>query len=354
MINNSNNYGLNLQKRKEFHQKNKFILRTLAKILTFFLLFFSINSLKGQDIHFSQYFNSPLNLNPALTGDFEGDWRIVGNYRNQWKALALPYRTSSVSYDRQFYLKQHHISAGLLLVNDESGNNRLKTNKIFVSAAYHRTINNNSLSAGLQIGYVSEKVVEMTLPSSIFDEKGKLVPQPGEHLSYLDVNFGVNWQRKIGIFEPEVGVSLFHVNHPKESFFNDNSRLPLKNMIHVAVRTNILQNFYVKPGFFTYIMKGSKDLVIGSDAGYTFQGNQYRLREARAGIYWRNGLTGDSDAMIALFGVQVRNLDVNISYDFNVSSLSTYTHNRGAFEISFIFKSISTILKTFTIPCERI
>jgi hypothetical protein len=58
--------------------------------------------------------------------------------------------------------------------------------------------------------------------------------------------------------------------------------------------------------------------------------------------------------MIALFGVQVSNLDVNISYDFNISPLKTYTNNRGAFEISFIFKSLSTILKTFTIPCERI
>ena len=329
-------------------------MRTLSKILTFFLLFFGINSLKGQDIHFSQYFNSPLNLNPAHTGNFEGDWRIVGNYRNQWKALALPYRTSSVSYDRQFYLKQHHISAGLLLVNDESGDIRLKGNSIFLSGAYHRTINNNSLSVGLQIGYSTKRVVEMSLPGDWKPSDGVFVTNPGEHLSYLDINFGVNWKRKIGNFEPEVGVSLFHVNHPKESFFNDNTRLPIKNMIHGAVRTNILQNFFVKPGFFTYIMKGAKDLVIGSEAGYTFQGNQFQLREARTGFFWRNGLSGNSDAMIALFGVQVRNLDVNISYDFNISPLKTYTNNRGAFEISFIFKSISTILKTFTIPCERI
>lgn len=329
-------------------------MQTTAKILTFFLLFFGISSLNGQDIHFSQYFNSPLNLNPAQTGNFDGDWRIAGNYRNQWKALALPYRTSSVSYDRQIYVKQHHLSAGIVLVNDESGDVRLKSNQLFLSGAYHRTINNNALSIGVQIGYSTKKVVEMSLPGDWKPSDGIFMTNPGEHLSYFDVNAGVDWQRKTGIFTPEIGVSLFHLNHPKESFFNDNTRLPMKSIIHAALRSNLSDNFYVKPGFFTYLMTGAKDLVIGSEAGYSFQGNQFQLREARAGFFFRNGITGNSDAMIALFGVQVSNLDVNISYDFNISPLKTYTNNRGAFEISFIFKSLSTILKTFTIPCERI
>jgi hypothetical protein len=40
---------------------------------------------KGQDIHFSQYYASPLSLNPANTGNYDGDWRLMNSYRQQWK-----------------------------------------------------------------------------------------------------------------------------------------------------------------------------------------------------------------------------------------------------------------------------
>ena len=53
----------------------------------------------AQDIHFSQFNNSPLNLNPAQTGLFNGDWRFVGNLRNQWSSVPVPYRTFSLSTD---------------------------------------------------------------------------------------------------------------------------------------------------------------------------------------------------------------------------------------------------------------
>ena len=42
---------------------------------------------KAQDIHFTQWMFSPLNLNPAETGRFDGDYRVVGNYRSQWGAV---------------------------------------------------------------------------------------------------------------------------------------------------------------------------------------------------------------------------------------------------------------------------
>lgn len=329
-------------------------MHTLAKTLAFFLLLYGFHSIKGQDIHFSQFFNSPLTLNPANTGNFDGDWRINGNFRNQWKALALPYRTAAIAYDRQFYIRNHHISAGIYMVNDESGDVRLKNNQFYLSGAYHRTIHNHSISIGFQAGYVSKKVVEMSLPGDWQPNNGVFSPSPGEHLSYPDINLGIAWQKKTGIFVPEIGVAFYHLNHPKESFFNDNSRLSVKSTVHGALLTNLSEKIYLKPEFFTFLMNGSKDLVMGSELGYTFPGNQFQLREAKTGLFFRNGITGNADAMVALFGIRVSNLDINISYDFNISPLKTYTNNRGAFEISFVYKSLSTILKTFTIPCERI
>ena len=53
----------------------------------------------GQDPSFSQFFSSPLNVNPALTGNINGDWRVISNFRDQWIGPASPYTTGTASYD---------------------------------------------------------------------------------------------------------------------------------------------------------------------------------------------------------------------------------------------------------------
>jgi hypothetical protein len=65
-------------------------------------------------------------------------------------------------------------------------------------------------------------------------------------------------------------------------------------------------------------------------------------------------ITSNTDAIILMAGTTVRNIRIGISYDLNISTLQTYSNNRGAFEISLVYRSISTILNTFTIPCERL
>ena len=63
------------------------------------LLIFFANVVSAQDPSFSQFFASPLTLNPALTGKFNGDLRAAGNYRNQWPDVNKAYITSTVSVD---------------------------------------------------------------------------------------------------------------------------------------------------------------------------------------------------------------------------------------------------------------
>lgn len=53
----------------------------------------------AQDPHFSQFFASPLTLNPALTGKFDGNLRATGNYRNQWPTINRAFTTTTVSVD---------------------------------------------------------------------------------------------------------------------------------------------------------------------------------------------------------------------------------------------------------------
>jgi type IX secretion system PorP/SprF family membrane protein len=330
-------------------------LQTTKKLLLTFQMIILTNLLMGQDIHFSQYFNSPLNVNPAQTGNFEGDWRAIVNYRDQWNALKLPYRTTMASFDQQLSLFNQHLGVGGYLVNDRSGSPVLKTNKIFISGAYYKTISNHNFSAGLQLGYVLKKIDPYTLPEDYNNIDGtfNLKTNPDDFLGYFDVNFGVNWKHKINRFDLEAGLALFHLNHPKESFFGDrSSRTPIRSVLDVSAKTDLATNLYVKPGIMMYSLRGSRDFMLGSQAGVSVPGNRFNVRDIHGGVFFRT--TNPSDALIALLGVQVQKFLINFSYDINVSSLNQYTNGRGAFEVSIIYTSISTIIKTFTIPCERI
>ena len=78
-------------------------MKRLKQLAFFTLLMTFMFSAKAQDIHFSQFYLSPLNLNPAMTGVMNCNIRLVANYRNQWASVlrSNAFRTYSVSYDQR-------------------------------------------------------------------------------------------------------------------------------------------------------------------------------------------------------------------------------------------------------------
>ena len=85
------------------------------------ILFFLCSTVKAQDIHFTQWMFSPLNLNPGETGRFDGDFRVVGNYRSQWGAvMEKQYKTFGLSYDQAFSVYGKQFSGGIQFDNDRS------------------------------------------------------------------------------------------------------------------------------------------------------------------------------------------------------------------------------------------
>src|SRR5437868_9753664 len=85
---------------------------------------------KGQDPHFSQFFASPLTLNPAFTGKFNGSFRVTGNYRNQWPEINKAFTTTTASVD--FHILDNKIDftdnfgVGLMAYSDASANGAVK------------------------------------------------------------------------------------------------------------------------------------------------------------------------------------------------------------------------------------
>jgi len=82
----------------------KFTLKHSWLFLAFFCAF-SITEVEAQDPHFSQFNAAPLQLNPAMAGVYEGQFRVGINYRDQWGSVLgpVPYQTSNVSFDFRVY-----------------------------------------------------------------------------------------------------------------------------------------------------------------------------------------------------------------------------------------------------------
>jgi hypothetical protein len=175
----------------------------------------------------------------------------------------------------------------------------------------------------------------------------------GEKVSYLDFNLGLMWKRSIHIFEPEAGISLNHFNFPKESFFDAKERLPLRYIFHARVKTKFSDNFYIQPAILFTLHKQAREMVIGSNVGFNVFNKRSNVKQLITGIYIRDGFFKNADAISILGGATIGRLDVAICYDYNISGLKVATNNVGAFEISFIYKSISTVLNSYSIPCER-
>ncbi len=105
-------------------KRNNYILSFLA---TFLLLSASAVS---QDLHFSQFFNSPLTTNPANTGFIpDGDYRLGINYRNQWSSIMqVPYKTMSAFGDVQILKNESDngwMGIGGVILRDVAGSGNL-------------------------------------------------------------------------------------------------------------------------------------------------------------------------------------------------------------------------------------
>lgn len=306
------------------------------------------NALQAQDLHFSQFFNSPLATNPANTGFIpDADYRIGANYRNQWSSvMSVPYKTMSAFADAQVFrdrLENGWLGLGGMILNDKAGSGSLTSTKVYGSVAYHQMLGLSSLlSAGFNIGWANKHINESKLKfPDQFDGKffdGELptsVIFTNNYVSYVDIHAGMNY----AYFPDEnvyinAGYSIQHANRPKETFFGDNSvygRIPMRHTGFINGIFKLNDRVIVNPNAYFSTQAKATDLVFGLNANYNL--SQAGEQQLLAGVYYRLG-----DAIVPMVGVEIANIQFAISYDVTLSSMSKYNGYRGATEISIIKK----------------
>ncbi|HWY12878.1 MAG TPA: PorP/SprF family type IX secretion system membrane protein [Bacteroidia bacterium] len=325
------------------------------------IVFLGTGFVHAQDIHFSQFYFSPLSLNPANTGNFLGDYRFAMNYRSQWREIQKAYKTVSLSGEANLYPKNQQTSVGLYFLNDKSGGN-LIVNKIYASGAFHKKIAGVNLHLGVQPGIVLKSIDfnAHTFPNQMNWDKGQFdnslannETYISQKTSYFDLNAGAGASTRIGKFEAGLYFAMFHITKPKESLYANNNKLPVRNMFNLDARYYLNE----KLTFNLYSMVDgttkASDWVTGVNLDYNLNKTPFFTNAVFIGFMWRNGVHRISDAGIVTCGLKYKSYTAGVSYDINISTLHTATDYRGAIEFALIYTSKNTRLVKKQIPCDR-
>lgn len=314
----------------------------LKRIITSALFLLIMGNLRSQDHHFSMYDASPLFLNPSMTGLFEGDWRVHGQYRTQWNAVNFkPYTTGLISFDMPY----KKWGFGAQIINSRAGAGNLNALQGTLSAAYTIPIDApkyHNVSFGLQLGF-TQKTLEYQLltfdnqyttrngggfDNGISSEEsfvGQSVYQPN-----LNGGMMYYYGKQQSKINPFVGFSVFNLLQPEESLLTGNNNdLPIRIYGHIGTRVNLTELIYILPKVLIMQQREFQEQTFAIDGGFYFKKAEAHLL---AGLIYRN-----KDAAIPSFGFKKQNYILRLSYDFNTSSLSDFSKSRGGFEISFTY-----------------
>jgi type IX secretion system PorP/SprF family membrane protein len=303
----------------------------------------------AQDLHFSQFFNSPLTTNPANTGFIpDGDYRLGINYRNQWSALmAVPYKTMSAYGDVQLLKDRFEngwLGAGGAILKDEAGSGNLKSTKIYGSIAYHQTLGySHLLSLGFNVGYANKQIntTNLKFPDQFdghfFDNKLPTgVALARNNIGYFDMQAGMNY----AYFPTDniylnAGFSAHHLNRPRESFFDteDDNRVPRRYIGFLNGSIKASDQWIINPNIYYTKQAGASELVGGVNAHYNLSGDGENI--LIAGIYYRL-----NESIIPMIGLGYKDFVFSFTYDATMSSLKAYNGTRGAFEFSLVRQGV--------------
>lgn len=316
----------------------------------------------AQDVHFSMLNNSPMTLNPALTGGFNAEHRVMANYRTQWGTIAKPYTTYALSYDVGLLKSSSagFLGLGLQLFSDKAGDLKMGIFQLNVSIAYHLAVSQNHfLTAGIQGGYSQRSINETGMQwDSQYDATSTDGFNPnlpsGETMSFNsfgigDFSSGILWTFNNGAtnmssndqIKGNLGFSMFHINQPKKTFYDV---LEKKMFLKYALHTNVLfgipgTNMAIVPSASLFFQGPSREILLGSMFRFRLQEsskytNFVSETSLSVGAHYRFG-----DAIIASAQFEIKNWMLALSYDVNVSKLSAASKSMGGIEIAIRYQT---------------
>ncbi|HCL82861.1 MAG TPA: hypothetical protein DIC22_02745 [Chitinophagaceae bacterium] len=331
-------------------------MKRIIYALLVFIYFFPA-AIRAQDPAFSQFFASPLTLNPALTGKFSGIVRVAGNYRNQWPQINNAFITTTISVDGNILANKitngDAWGAGLMVMTDKTANGILTSNYISFSTAYQKALDENGwnqIGIGFQGSYASKRLdgTQLNFEDQLDQQGGWTLPSSEVisghqvNLSYFDLNVGMLYNGSTdGNNNFYLGASAYHILQPTESFTGNSlytlhPRFTLHGGYSFPLSQENNNNFIHLSGLYSR-QQNAVDAMLGGAWSYNL--NNEEAAGAPINLYlgtWAR-FSNLTDAIIPYIGLDVGSFTIGMSYDVNVSSLKTASEGQGGFEISIIY-----------------
>ncbi len=298
-------------------------------------------AVNAQDYHLTHYDAAKIYLNPAMTGMFDGYYRIHANYRNQWSAVASnPFQTAAVAFD----MPVKRYGWGAQIMNSRAGLGNFNELAFTLSGAYDLQCdkkNNHHVAFGMSVTGVQKSVdMERLTWHNQYSPSGNnfdsSIPS-GENSAAMesDYNIMINagalyyFAKEGSRINPFIGVSAFNLNRPNESFFGYTSKLPIHYIVHTGARIGITERLVLNPRVLYMMQTNDRELTYGLLANiYLPNQDAYLI----VGPTFRN-----KDAAIFEIGLKMGQFTYRLSYDVNTSTLKPATNNRGGIEFSLIY-----------------
>ena len=328
------------------------MMKTKLLLVIVFTLLSATSETWGQAMHFSQYYNAPLLVNPANAALMpESDYRLGAQHRSQWAALPAPFTTTSIYGDFQAFRNKNQtnwMGIGFAFFNDNVGDGKLNLFRSDATLAYHVQIGeNHMLSAGTTVSRASRSVnfsrfsfpVQWdgyTFNRNDPNQEGKGL----EKTSFNTVSAGINYAFFPNeSFYMKLGFSTANLNRPTETFFKGGENtLQYRHTANVDALLKTSDNFILNPSFYYSTQSGAQEMLYGS----LFLVNLYKPTEQIAanqiifGVFHRI-----EDAFVGVVGIQRNGLRLTSSYDYTISTLPINAgKGTGAFEISLRYEGL--------------
>ena len=323
-----------------------------------------ITSISAQDVHYSQQTIGNKQTNPAFAANYDGNWQTATVYRQQWRSIGVPFTSSTLFFTKKFFtsipaLKLH---GGVTISSDKSGDAILTGTLFNLNLGAEYQYFDNLFTASIQNGYVLKSFNQngLTFPDQYDRNFGGFNENlaSGENfvsnqVGYYDLGVGLLWKTTLNNdWKSTLGFSLSHITKPKESFFDSENRKSRGYGVQLLTEKSINEKISVLPFASYYRVTKAREMLIGSALKFN-QINLGLVNTLAPFIYFRSGVSRNSDALIVGSRAELGKFDLGLSYDINISDLELASNYKGGFEISLIYTAPNQKTTQRRIPCER-
>lgn len=298
----------------------------------------------GQDLHYSQFYNSPQTANPALTGIFNGDQRFMANTRDQWRWVPVPWFTLGAAYDQKFYPKKsenHFWSGGVNFYHDRQGASKLNLSTLAVSGSYSRILNaSNIITGGLTLGFSSRGFSPTALT---WDKQWDGVTfnssiDPGEtfnteRIYFLETGAGVNYRyQRSARTKVDLGVGAFHLIRPSAGFYdNEDQKLPINLNFTGIASIYVADILDIEVHALQQMQSEYRETILGGLLKLYLSQKRGKETQLHLGMGYRT-----SGSLIPTAAIQYKQIYVGANFDVDGTDFNDIENSsRGAMEIHF-------------------